>query len=86
MAPVYFDRSTPPNVNSPLLTDWTFVGSNERATMAEEMTFSAKRLSVTVGIVSLLFGDKVLNVKFVGPRLYYRYLTLWKRNCDKCLP
>ena len=68
-SPVNFEESVPPKVSSPFLTELVFVGSKDTETRLAEMAPWLKRLSVTVGILSLIDGDSEPVVRFVGPIL-----------------
>ena len=59
----------PPNVNSPFLTDVVVVGSKDTARRSAGIVPCEKRLSVTVGMVAPVSGDKVPIVKSSGPSL-----------------
>ena len=65
--PVNFELSVPPNVNSPLFATSCVVGSNEIPISFADMVPWLNRLSVTVGIVERVSGDKVPTVKSTGP-------------------
>ena len=67
--PVYLVGSAPPNVNSPFSSDVAVVGSKDTPTRSDEIVPCLKRLSVTVGTVEDVSGDKVPIVKSTGPIL-----------------
>ena len=64
--------SVPPHVISPLFDTAEVVGLKEIPMRLEEITPWLKRLSVIVGIVDLVSGDKVPTVKETGPILKHR--------------
>ena len=69
MDPVNLVESVPPNVSSPFVFPTLFVGSNEIATRSCWMIACWKRLSTTVGTLSVVSGERVPIVRGVGPRL-----------------
>ena len=50
---------TPPKVSSPFVASSVVVGSKETATRLSEIAPSLNKLSVKVGIVSVVSGDRV---------------------------
>ena len=69
IGPMNLVGSAPPNVNSPFVSDIVVVGSKDTPTRSDEIVPCLRRLSVTVGTVEDVSGDKVPVVKSSGPIL-----------------
>lgn len=75
ISPVNLVESMLPNVSSPFSTKVVFVGSKDTETRSDGMVPWLKKLSVTVGILLSLDGDRVPIDRFVGPRLQRTVFT-----------
>ena len=79
--PVYLAGSAPPNVNSPFSFDTVSVGSKDTPITSDRIVPCLNRLSVTVGMVSSLSGDKVPIVKSAGPTLGNQNVSADSKQC-----
>ena len=69
MGPMYCVSSVPPNVNAPIWFGDEVMGSRLMETTSDWIVPWLKRLSVTVGMVAFVLGDKVPRLERRGPSL-----------------
>lgn len=79
---MYLVLSVVPNVSSPFMVDSEAEGSKDTAMRFFLIVPCAKRLSVIVGMVLVLSGYRVPNVKSLGPILRNALLTQTQRQTD----